>query len=78
MDQLVMKLRFVRHLRTPDYNELFAGDPNWITESVGGMSEDGRTLVTKNSFRILHTLNNLSPAPEPNLTIYGQKISESL
>ncbi len=69
MDQLVMKLRFVRHLRTPDYNELFAGDPNWITESVGGMSEDGRTLVTKSSFRILNTLTNLSPAPEPNLTI---------
>jgi len=69
VDQLVMKLRFVRHLRTPDYNELFAGDPNWITESVGGMGDDGRTLVTKSSFRILHTLNNLSPAPEPNLTI---------
>lgn len=69
MDQLVMKLRFVRHLRTPDYNELFAGDPNWITESVGGMGEDGRTLVTKNSFRILHTLKNLDPAPEPNITI---------
>ncbi len=69
MDQLVMKLRFVRHLRTPDYNKLFAGDPNWITESVGGMSEDGRILVTKNSFRILHTFTNLSPAPEPNLTV---------
>lgn len=69
IDQLIMKLRFVRHLRTPDYNELFAGDPNWITESVGGMSEDGRTLVTKSSFRILHTLKNLDPAPEPNITI---------
>ena len=77
MDQLVMKLRFVRHLRTPDYNELFAGDPNWITESVGGMGLDGRTLVTKSSFRILHTLNNLSPAPEPNLTVlWSEKLPE--
>ncbi|HJB22314.1 MAG TPA: formate C-acetyltransferase, partial [Candidatus Fournierella merdavium] len=69
MDQFVMKLRMARHLRTPAYNELFGGDPMWITESVGGMGEDGRTLVTKNSFRVLHTLYNLGPAPEPNLTV---------
>ena len=64
-----MKLRMARHLRTPEYNELFAGDPMWITESIGGMGEDGRTLVTKNSFRILHTLYNLKPSAEPNLTV---------
>ena len=69
MDDFVMKLRMARHLRTPAYNELFGGDPMWITEAVGGMSEDGRTLVTKNSFRVLNTLYNLGPAPEPNLTI---------
>ena len=69
MDHFVMKLRMARHLRTPSYNELFGGDPMWITESVGGMGEDGRTLVTKNSFRVLHTLYNLGPAPEPNLTV---------
>jgi formate C-acetyltransferase len=68
-DQFVMKLRMVRFLRTPSYNDLFSGDPTWVTESIGGMGMDGRTLVTKNSFRILHTLYNLGPAPEPNLTI---------
>ncbi len=68
-DDFVMKLRMARQLRTPGYNELFAGDPMWITEAIGGMAEDGRTLVTKSSFRILHTLYNLGPSAEPNLTI---------
>ncbi len=69
IDDFVMKLRAARHLRTPEYNELFGGDPMWITESVGGMGEDGRTLVTKSSFRILHTLYTLGSSPEPNLTV---------
>ena len=69
MDDFVMKLRMARHLRTPAYNELFGGDPMWITEALGGMGEDGRTLVTKNTFRMLNTLYTLSPAPEPNLTV---------
>ena len=69
VDDFVMKLRMARHLRTPEYNELFGGDPMWITESVGGMGEDGRTLVTRTSFRILNTLYNLGPSAEPNLTV---------
>lgn len=77
MDDFVMKLRIARHLRTPEYNELFGGDPMWITESVGGMGEDGRTLVTKNSYRMLNTLYTLGSSPEPNLTVlWSNKLPE--
>lgn len=69
IDDFVMKLRMARHLRTPEYNDLFAGDPMWITESLGGMGEDGRTLVTKSTYRMLNTLYNLGPSAEPNLTV---------
>jgi formate C-acetyltransferase len=69
VDHFVMKLRLVKFARTPDYNELFSGDPTWVTESIGGVALDGRPLVTKSSFRFLHTLSNLGAAPEPNLTV---------
>ena len=69
VDQFTIKLRLVRHLRTPDYDEIFGGDPTWVTESIGGMLDEKRSLVTKNSFRFLHSLINLDPSPEPNLTV---------
>ena len=78
VDHFIMKLRLVKFARTPEYNDLFSGDPTWVTESIGGVGIDGRPMVTKMSFRYLHTLENLGPAPEPNLTVlWSTKLPEN-
>ena len=75
IDHFVMKLRIVKFMRTPEYNKLFSGDPTWVTEAIGGIALDGRPLVTKTAFRILHTLDNLGHSPEPNITVlWSQKL----